>query len=162
MDPVVVLFLGACLLGLLTLLLPDPVKLGRRLAQRKPRAEVDPWAQWKAIKSNLDASRKKEHEDWQDDFNQLVRATCVHSYPSTSHNPTYFTCAKCKYEEPWEFVENGCGCHFTSDRRLDSPFPEYTVTFRHGNCVWHGIDYANFGKWSDRSNKPFKSVLASR
>ena len=129
-----------------------------KLKSKTKRAEVDPWATWKAIKANLDKGRAKEHADWQEDFNRLVRATCVHSYPATASSPTYYTCIKCKYVEPWEFVENGCGCRFESHKSLSSPFPEYTVTHRYGNCKWHGVDWPNFNKRSDRSNKPFKSV----
>lgn len=145
-------------IGLFVLAMVPSSKVKIILPKRKPKAEVDPWAGWKAIKANLDASRKAEHDDWQTDFNRLVQDTCAHSFPATSQNPTYFTCYKCGYEEPWEFVEDGCGCHFTEVKTLSSPFPEYNVTFRYGNCVWHGVDWENFGKQSDRSNKPFKSV----
>jgi len=129
----------------------------RRLAKRKPREEVDPWADWKAIKANLTKGREKEHADWQEDFDRLVRATCVHSYPSTGSKPTYYTCYKCGYEEPWEFVEDGCGCRYENVMTLSSPFPEHKVIYRYGNCKWHGIDYP-VNRHTDRSNKPFKST----
>ena len=129
-----------------------------KLKSKAKRAEVDPWATWKATKAELDKGRIKEHTLWQEDFDRLVQATCVHEYPATGHNPTYYTCYKCKYVEPWEFVENGCGCRFDSQRSLTSPYPEYTVTYRYGNCKWHGVDWDNFSKRSDRSNKPFQQA----
>ena len=144
--------------GCWVLTTPWARRVYRKLKPRHQRAEVDPWATWKATKAELDAGRAKEHADWQEDFNRLVRATCVHEYPATSSSPTWYTCWKCKYEEPWEFVENGCGCHFTSHQSFTSPYPEYTVTHRHGNCKWHGVDWPNFNKRSDRSDKPFKNV----
>lgn len=131
------------------------------LPKRKPRPEVDPWATWKETKATLDKARVKEHEEWQSDFNRIVQATCEHSYPATSQNPTYFTCWKCEQEEPWEYHE-GCTCIYDTMTTLTSPFPEYLVTHRSGNCKWHGVDWDNYRKRSDRSNKPFKSALASR
>lgn len=125
--------------------------------KRKPKPEVDPWASWKEIKANLDASRKAEHDDWQTDFSRLVQATCAHSYPATYSRPTYYTCLKCKYVEPWDEPHEGCKCRYETVTTVASPFPEYHVTHRDWECKWHGVDWP-INKRSDRSNKPFKNA----
>lgn len=147
---------GSLLVGIINYMPGHKVKVV--MPKRKPRAEVDPWAGWKEIKANLDASRTAEHKVWQEDFDRLVQASCAHSYPATGSSPTYFTCWKCKYEEPWDGPHEGCTCTYETVTTFSSPFPEYRVTHRHGNCMWHGLDWENFGKHSDRSNRPFKSV----
>lgn len=154
---VIFLVMWAGLSGICVWVLPDPVKLGRKLALRRVKAEVDPWASWKEIAANVKSLHEAEHKSWQDDFDHLVQTSCVHSYPATGSRPTYYTCLKCKYEEPWDGPHEGCICHYETVTTLYSPYPEYNVLHRHGNCMWHGIDYP-VNRRTDRSNKPFKSV----
>lgn len=144
------------IIGAWLLTCPWAVDGFRKLKGKAKRAEVDPWATWKANKAKLDKGRALEHELWQEDFYRLVRTTCAHSYPATSQSPTYYTCIKCKYVEPWEYVEDGCICNFETVTTLSSPFPEYNVIHRHANCKWHGVDWP-INQRTDRTNKPFKS-----
>lgn len=123
---------------------------------RKPKAPIEAWATWKTAKATLAKYRAAEHKDWQDTYDLLVQATCVHEYPGTSQSPRYYTCWKCNQEEPWEWRE-GCICHHETILTMDSPVEEKVCTHRHGNCKWHGNDYENLNKRSDRTNKPFKT-----
>lgn len=143
--------------SLLAAVLPYTVFVARRFRRRKPRAEVDPWAGWKAIKSKLEVSRKAEHEGWQEEFDRLAQALCAHSYPATSQAPTYYTCLKCRYEDPWDEPHEGCICRYELTTTLASPFPEYRVTYRRMNCKWHGVDWP-INQRTDHSNRPFKGV----
>lgn len=98
----------------------------------------------------------EDHANWQEAYNLLVRATCVHSYPATGHKASYAICGNCGYEEPWEWCE-GCTCVTQSSIRLTDAVGRNILLHRSGTCIWHGIDWGNFGKYSDRSNKPFSS-----
>lgn len=160
MDPLWIFFvvvIGATLLNVICNIADGVIKLPKR--KRKPRAEVDPWATWKARKAELDTGRIKEHADWQEDFDRLVQSTCVHSYPATGSKPTFYTCLKCKYEDPWDEPHEGCICFYETVTTLSSPYPTYNVTHRHGNCKWHGIDWP-INQHTDRTNRPFKSWRA--
>lgn len=113
--------------------------LSQYLSEKEEPA--DEWAEWKRLAAETRKRKLQEMDDWQAQFQALLKATCKrHEYDGKRWHGWY-ACINCGHEKDWTYYP-GCACRYETFRDLVSKHGQFALTARNPVCTIHGRDQA--------------------